>query len=345
MNLRYHKWLEIEVTHTYFVDNICSVLNLVPTAATAHLFKNYQILAKRHANTLSFYVGLVEGATLDILTQFEGISSLYFQVMQEDSLFFSYTDIEFSREEKLLFFSNLNKNAGATQLQLGQFTNASNLLTRRPEVFALNLKPSDTQLEIKALDGRTVILEDVSNAENPNYTINLSGQESAVYQLFLNSELIDLFFMTPERLDSYTIGVIQIDMHSLKQNYMDGFTYQLAFDARAVHRQYKIVLPTTRQIDVSTIEIKGMENEKYNGPVKENLMGDQMVEVFTSDIPLKLKIQLEKHPQLYMTYTSELSNRANDLELKLPNPSAENISKNNNESDEVSFVSSTIIYV
>lgn len=345
MDVRYFKWLELEVTHTYFIHNVCSVLRLVPTSATAQIFKNYQILLKRYANKLSFYVGLTEGESLDVLTQFEGISNLYFQVLQEDNFFFSYTDIEFSNEEELLFFSNLNKDAGATQLQLSQFTNQTDLVSKRAEIFTVSLKPNDTLLEVKTLDGTVVINEDVTNAENPNYVINLSNQESGVYQLWLNGELTDTFFMTSESLEPNVIGVIQLDMESLKNNYQDGLTYHIDFDARAVHRQYKIVLPTARKIEVSSLEIMGMENEEYDGPVKEKLIGEQMAEVFTSDIPLQLKLELDKHPQLNVTYTSEFSNRTSELEIKLPNPGVELITKNTNEENEVSFFSSTIIYV
>jgi hypothetical protein len=345
MDIRYYKWLELEVTHTYFKDNICSVLSLVPTSATAQIFNNYQILLKRHENKVSLYIGLAEDESLDILTHFEGISNLYFQVLQEDNFFFSYTDIEFLTEEKLLFFSNLNKDPGATQLQLAKFTNESDLLTRRPEVFAISLKPSDTLIEVKALDGSSVISEDVTNAENPNYVVNLEHQESGVYQLYLNSELLDTFFMTSESTPLNTIGMVQLNMESFKNDYKEGLTHHIDFDARFVHRKYKVVLPATRRIEVTKIEIQGMESETYDGPVKENLMGEQMADVFTSDIPLQLKMELDKHPQLNVAYISEFSNRNNELEIKLPNPSVEQISKNTNEENEVSFYSSTIIYV
>lgn len=345
MNLRYHKWLDLEVTHTYFKDNICSVLRLVPTSETAQIFKNYQILLKTHEDKVSFYIGLAAEESLDVLTHFEGISNLYFQVLLEDNFFFSYTDIEFSSEEKLLFYSNLNKDAGASQLQGSQFTNETDLVSKRPEVFRINLKPNDTHLEVKNSDGSVVISEDVSNVENPNYVINLGNQESGVFQLFLNGELKETFFMTSEKMQLNAIGVIQLQMESLKNNYQDGLTYHIDFDARAVHRQYKVVLPTTRNIEVTTMEIQGMENEKYNGPVKEKLMGDQIAEVFTSDIPLQLKIELDKHPQLNVAYVSEFSSRNNELEIKLPNPGVERITKNINEENEVSFFSSTIIYV
>jgi len=345
MNVRYHKWLELEVTHTYFIHNICSVLRLVPTSATAQIFKNYEILLKRHLNTVSFFVGLTEGASLDILKQFEGISNLYFQVLQEDNFFFSYTDIEYSNEEEFLFFSNLNKDAGATQLQGSNSTNETDLVSKRPEVFNVSLKSDDSLLEVKTLEGTVVISEAVSNAQNPNYVVNLSSQESGVYQLWLSGELMDTFFMTSERMELTAIGVIQLQMESLKNNYEDGFTYHIDFNARAVHRQYKVVLPTERKIELSTIEILGMEGEKYNGPIKEKLIGDQVAEVFTSDVPLQLKEALDKHPQLNVIYKSEFSSRTNELEIKLPNPGLERITKNINEENEVSFFSSTIIYV
>ena len=345
MDIRYHKWLELEVTHTYFKDNVCSVLNTVPTGTTAQLFKNYQILLKRHANKLSLFVGLAEGESLDVLKQFEGISNLYFQILQEDNFFFSYTDFAFSIEEELLFFSNLNKEASANQLQQSQFTNKTDLVSKRPDVFSIGLKTEDTSLEIKNSEGTSIINEAVSNAENPNYVVNLSGQESGVYQLFINGQLMDTFYMNSERFIQNTIGVIQLNMESLKNSYEDGLTYHIDFDSRLVHRQYKVVLPTARKIEVTTMEIQGMEGEKYEGPVKEKLIGDQTAEVFTSDIPLQLKIELDKHPQLNVVYTSEFSNRTNELEIKLPNPGLEGITKNINEENEVSFFSSTIIYV
>ena len=345
MDVKYYKWLELEVTHTYFTNNICSVLKLFPTIETSQIFKNYQILHRKQENKVSFYVGLPEGESLDVLTQFEGISNLYFQVLLEDNLFFNYTDIEFSNEVELLFFSNLNKDASASQLQQSEFTNATDLVSIKPQAFAITLNPDVTLLEVKSLDGIVLISEDVSNTENTSYPVNLSNQESGVYQLFLNGALYDTFFMSPDSMELNPIGVVQLHMDSLKTNYKDGLTYHIDFTAKAVHRKYKIVLPTTRKIEVNTMEIKGMENEKYVGPVKENLMGEQTAEVFTSDIPLPLKAELDKHPQLNLVYVSEFSNRTDELEMKLPNPGVELITKNTNEENEVSFFSSTIIYV
>lgn len=300
---------------------------------------------KKHENLVSLYVGLAEGESLDVLTHLEGITTLDFQVLQEDNYFFSYTDIEFSNEEQLLFFTNLNNDPNAFQLQLSQFTNERDLVSKKPEVFSINLKSSDTLLEVKTIDGSVVISEAVSNVENPNYVINLSNQESGVYQMSLNGELMDTFFMTSERIDLNAIGIIQLDMNSLKANYKDGLRYHIDFDARAVHREYKVVLPTVRKIEVTSMEIQGMENEKYQGPVKEKLIGEQMAQVFTSDIPLPLKLELDEHPQLNVTYISEFSNRTSELEIKLPNPGVERITKSTNEGNEVSFSSSTIIYV
>ena len=237
MDVKYYKWLELEVTHTYFTNNICSVLKLVPAMETSQIFKNYQILQRRQDNTVSFYVGLPEGESLDVLTQFEGISTLNFQVLLEDHLFFNYTDIEFSNEEELLFFSNLNKDASATQLQQSDFTNTNDLVSIKPQSFAVNLDSDDTLLEVKNSDGIVLISEDLSNTEFASYPVNLSNQESGVYQLFLNGALKESFFISPDSIALNTIGVVQLHMDSLKTNYKDGLTYHIDFNAIAAHRK------------------------------------------------------------------------------------------------------------
>ncbi|MBL4662485.1 MAG: hypothetical protein JKY22_02735 [Flavobacteriaceae bacterium] len=343
MNIKYHKWLELEVTHNYFPDGICSILNIIPTQNSIRIFENYQILLKKHANTVAFYIGLNDEESLDVSKHFEGISNLYFQVLLEDNLFFNYTDIDFPNEDQTFIFSNKNKDNSA--LQLSEFTSASDLVSIRKETFNINLEEGNTQLEVKNSSGLVVINKNISNTTASNYSINLSSEENGMYELFLNSESHGQFFKCTEQLDANCIGIIQLNIETLRHTYENGMKYHIDFYAQTVYRKYKIAVPDTRKMEITTMEIQGMENEKYTGPIEEKLMGNQMVSVFTSNIPLQVKLQLEKHPQLNIAYTSEFSNRASDLELKLPNPSTENINTNTNEENEVSFYSSTIIHV
>lgn len=91
--------------------------------------------------------------------------------------------------------------------------------------------------------------------------------------------------------------------------------------------------------------ISGINDEKYQGPTDQQIIGGQTAQVFITSDPLQLQNKLEKSPQLLVTYSNDFSHRKNEMEIKLPNPDAEQVKKYNQGENEGSFFSSTIVYV
>ena len=345
MNVNYHKWLDCEITHNYFTDGICPIFSLTPMQGTTKMLRNFNILLNKQLNIHTLYSGLNNGAIFDIATQFNGITNLYFQITVDDAAFFSYTNLNSNIVDPLLYFSNTGNQINPQQLHSSSVVTNDEFVNNRPNKFTITLPSGETKLEIKSIAGTTVIEQQLSNPNELNYLLDLSQQEDDAYELWVNDELREKFFKSSEELISNTIGIIHLNMEAIIANYADGLKYKIDFVTRSVFWRYKIVVPESRKIEVAQMGIKGMDTEAYEGPVEEALMGNQMAQIFTSNVPMPLKQQLKKYPQLSMSYTSEFSNRTTELEIKLPNPGIENITKNNNEEGEDSFFSSTIIYV
>ena len=65
------------------------------------------------------------------------------------------------------------------------------------------------------------------------------------------------------------------------------------------------------------MNISGLTDEKYQGPVEQEIIGGQTAQVFTTANPLPLQNKLEESPQLQVTYSNDFSNRKNQMEIKL----------------------------
>jgi len=306
---------------------------------------NFNILLNKQQNIHSFYAGLNNGTVFDITEQFNGISNLFFQLTVDDATFFNYTNLNANSVEPLLYFSNTGNQINPQQLHSSPVVTNDEFLDNRPNKFTIPLPSGETKLEIKSTVGMAVIEHQLSNPSDRDYHLDLSQYEDGAYELWVNDELLEKFFKSSEKLVPNAIGIIHLNMKSLIANYEDRLNYKIDFNARSVFWRYMVVVPESRKIEVTQMEITGMSTEAYEGPVDEEIVGNQTAHVFTSSIPMQLKQQLETYPQLRISYTNEFSNRTTELELKLPNPGIENITKNNHEESEDSFFSSTIIYV
>jgi hypothetical protein len=344
MNINYYKWLEFEVTHSYFPDGVSSIFSLIPFEDTGRLMHNYNMLLNAQRNSVSFYAGIDNEAEFLISQQFEGITNLYFQLIVTEATFFNYTNLKPTSEEQLCFLTNLNSVDEEFQLHRSEFVSEIDQISSLPKRFNYSIPAGDSILEVKTENGAVVFVQEFSNSGPINYLVNLDQLEDGAYELWLNNQLGRKFFLSNQSLDVSCIGVVQINMETLISHNKDSLKYHIDFDSRSVHWRYKIVVPASRKIEVQQMSITGIAGENYEGPIEEPLMADQTASIFTSDIALPLKYSMETTPILKITYTSNFSDNGT-LELKLPIPGAESISKNTNEENEDSFFSSTIIYV
>lgn len=136
MNIQYHKWLDVEVTNSYFAEGVCPVFKLIPFPDIAERLRNYNILIQKKNNIFSFYTGIPQETTFDIATEFSTLNDLYFQLVLEDTLFFSYTGIPSLEAQQIFYFINSET---ATTLQKSLFVSEKDIVDYRPQNFNLAL--------------------------------------------------------------------------------------------------------------------------------------------------------------------------------------------------------------
>jgi len=345
MNVKYHKSFECEINHTYFSDGVSSIFSLVPLKETARILKNYDILLEKQQHLFSFYTGLKAEDTFEIDTQFSGVSNLYFQLVADDPSFFSYTNVKARSESQVYYFSNENTTKEQQQLHDSNGVTAQDLISLKPQIFNVEIPSGEFHLQVKRSSGEVVIDEQMSKPQKLSYTVDLRSHENGRYELWLNDKIHEQFFMSNEQLPSNCIGVVQLNIDVLQKNYVSDLRYSIQFNSQSAYWRYKVVVADSRKINVVDMRITGVEDEIYGGPIDQEIIGGQAAQIFTSKTPMALHKNLEEHPQLIVSYANGFSNRTNELEIKLPNPGIENITMNNNEENEKSFFSSTIVYV
>lgn len=335
----------MEVTNSYFANGICSGLHFVPFNQTSKQMNNYQILIKKDRNKFSFYVGVMESESFSISNCFQGLNELYLQFVNEDYLFFNYTDIPNINDEERYYFGNSINRKTANSIHKSEFVTKEDRIQYRQKTFTIQLPDNEVKIELKNSLGELVVSEIVNGNIDRNYFFNLKHCFDGLYQLWINNKLLQTFFITDELLNKDCIGIIKLDMDSIITKDDSQSEYKINFNARSVYWQYQIVIPKSRKIKVAEMKVIGLDNEEYIGPIEQEVIGGQISQVYTSAKAVQLQNKLEINPQLKVTYSNNFSNRKNQLDIKLPNPNAEQIRKYGQGEGEESFCSSTIVYV
>ena len=345
MNLNYHKWLDFEVTNSYFSSGESSGFHLVPFQKTTRQMKNYEIMMKKGSNRISFYAGIGVAETFVIDTEFKGLNDLYFQLINEDHLFFNYTDVPFVNDNELYYYENGINSSEPNLFHKSDYVNKEDLIGYKPKKFNIQLSGNEVKIEVKTGAGKIINSTIISGSDVKNYLVNLTHYDDGVYQLWMNDELQETFFISNEEIVKGCMGIIKIDVNKIIIQYQNELKYSIKFNARFVYWQYQVVVPKSRKIEVFEMNVLGIDNEEYIGPIEKEIIGGQTAQVFTTSKAMQLQNKLETNPQLTVTYSNEFSNRKNELELKLPNPEAEQIKKYNQGENEGSFFLPTIVYV
>lgn len=345
MNITYHKWLDIEVMNSYFPDAVCKDLSIIPLAETSRRLDNYNILLHKKENVFSFFAGISEASEFSVIDDFKDLEELHFQVLVSADLFFNYTNLTKPAENELYYFSNDYSSEENNKIHAETFVSELDIIRSRAKIFTFELAAESKSLQIKNNKDEIILNEDLSNNTLTFYPINLSSYNDGLYELYIDNKLNEKIFISDSAFANNCMGVLSINIDSLKINFSEALKYMINFNVRSVFWQYKIVVPGTRKIEVLSMEIKGGSQETYDGPIEEPIVGGQIAKIFTSNTLLALQYKLENNPQLVLSYSSEFSNKKDELEINLPNADVENLGKFNTGEHADAFFSSTIIYV
>jgi len=345
MDVVYHKWLELEMTHNYFPNGICSVFRMMPFESTVKSCKNYEIRFSKKNNKMSLFAGSNAQETFDVVTTFSGLESLYFQVLIDDPLFYNYSQIPSIGEEQIFYFENGKNSTNPSVLHKDSFVGQGDLMNKKPLKFNISIPSgTETKIQVKLASGE-VIVESTIEEGMQTYPVNLSQFNEGVFEIWLDGEMQERFFACGGDLPMNCIGVFHLDVEKLKPIYEDGLKYSINVEVRSVFWEYKVIVSESRKIDVHAMEVIGSDTKKYSGPVENEVIGGQKAQMFTSNEARQLQQKLVEAPQLHMTYSNDSSTSQNQLEIKMPNPSPDALKKFTQGENAGAFYVSTIIYV
>lgn len=344
MNVSYHKWLEIEVLHSYFEKDICRDISIIPLGETVKKLENYNILFRNQENVFSFFAGIKADHTFAIAEVFEGLEDLNFQLVTQDPVFFNYTNLTPLFEDKIYYFSSEKESETDNSLHNNTAASEQELVAFSPKKFDQNIEDGVTSIDVTNSQNETAFTANLEGSPE-SVIVDLSPFDDGVYNIKENGNLKKRVFCTDDRFNAGAIGVINLNIKSILDNSSGENEYTIRFNAREVFWQYQVVVPMSRNLEVHSMEIKGMADEIYDGPEKITIVGGEDAGVYTSNIPMALRDKTDKNPVLLVSYSGEHSNRTDDLELKLPLPNSEQLKIFNTGENEGSFYSTTIIYV
>jgi hypothetical protein len=106
MNTKYYKFLELEVTHSYFPLGVSSEFKLLPLSDSARKLQNYNIIINQQNNLFSFYCGTADEDTFDLAAELAQLDTLHFQLIHGDILFKNYTADTHLNNNDILYLKN-----------------------------------------------------------------------------------------------------------------------------------------------------------------------------------------------------------------------------------------------
>ena len=141
------------------------------------------------------------------------------------------------------------------------------------------------------------------------------------------------------------IGILKLNVAQIINDPSEISLLRLQFKAREVFWQYQIIISNNRNMEVKLIRILGIHQEVYNGPIEKQIVGGQAALIYTSPSPLALQQRPQTNPELAISYIDMDTNRDDELKIKLPQPSVEQIAKYITLEGLEGLMSTTIIYV
>lgn len=330
-------WLTLTIEHEYFKEGICPIFDLIPTASTRNVLKNYDIHIRKLANQYQAYVGLTASkAVWEVLPT----SDLFFQLIHTDPYFNSYTEVPLdTSKDHLVFLTNANQTQGPEGNTVLSATYLPVQSLRFQVETATDLK---NQVVVKNSEG-TEVFNQLTAEKQSRLSINIEAFGSGLYELWIDKKLAKTFFGTSESLEEACYGILQLQMHpiitALAAQRIPELTAR--FSARQTYWQYAVVVPEYKKIVVHDMQVEGAENTLYSGP-EEKKIGTASAKVFTSPNAIKLSQNIRGSPLLKMKYSNEFSAAVLELDLKMPLPKASAVFPQKTAN---AFYAQTIFYI
>ncbi len=241
LHFQYHfgEFLGVVFTHSYYMDMKCKDLQIVPTAETANLLRNYQLIFKENIGGDGFKIAFLKNeetqSSLNVLNKMNA-KVLRFKISVKNKSFQNFTDIALSWD-KILFITNKNeksksKNAGEYELL------EEKQQLNRLDIYRLN-QTIRTNKEVKLKDdkGKITLLS------GPQAGLTASTLSQGRYEIETDKNKTELYYLS-EAIDDW--GVLEIDLELLKNQYSQrkeaekAIEYKIPFQSRTTYWNYII---------------------------------------------------------------------------------------------------------
>ncbi|KAA3623781.1 MAG: hypothetical protein DWP94_05335 [Flavobacterium sp.] len=122
--MQYHKFLELEILHSYFPNGISESFRISPLPISVRDLQNYNIQMNANKNIFTFYCGVSESENFDLTEALNGLNTLQFQLYHEDDNFKNYTSNIPLNNTHIL---NLKNSPGEVEIQIEQALRSENV--------------------------------------------------------------------------------------------------------------------------------------------------------------------------------------------------------------------------
>lgn len=342
MHKEHIHWFTFLIEHLYFNNKECTVFDLIPLQQTQRTLKNYGIRFQKFKNQ---YLAYAEAApSKKIWDELAYADDLFFQLINTDATFDNYTDVALPKKANTILYATNEKvvNRFANQ----PIITVKNTLPIGALRFSVPVSKEKSVSVIIKSNGQE-IFNQVSPEKQSTAFIDIQVHGTGVYELWIDNELANTFFGTSERLSTNCYGILHINMRnaveSLRENTLP--IVQLHFDARATFREYVVIIPKEKKIDIKNMEIESANNEKYGDVEQKKVLGNEEASnVFTTTNAIPLYQKAKEHSVLKIQYANQFSDVVTELDIPMPVPSATSLITKQVNNENV-YYSQTIIYV
>ncbi|WP_123803447.1 hypothetical protein [Flavivirga aquatica] len=340
--MSHQHWFTLGIEHQYFYNNACSVFELLPVKETQRIMKNYGIRFQKLGN---LYRGYAEvGTSKKIWEELQTAEDLYFQLINTDPNFDSYTNVPLPKKEETLTYITNSEITNRLNKEESVIPNSD--LDIRQLRFNVSVQATETvSVVIKNSQGQTVFNQ-VSPQNQSYVSVNISALGTGIYQLWIDDALLSTFLGTSEPIEVNCYGILHIQMRNILESLKENTVpiLKVNFEPRATFWEYIVIVSQDKKIEIQEMSIESVNSEKYLGPEERIVMENNLSHVFTSANTIKLYQKPEKHDVLKIRYTNQFSDTLLELDMKMPVPAASSLIIKNKNNENL-YYSQTIIYV
>lgn len=170
MTVTYFKFLELEITHSFYPNGVSEHFKISPLPISERDIQNYNIKINVNRNIFTFYCGISETENFDLAEALNGLNTLHFQFYHEDINFKNYTSNIPLNNTDILYLKN---SPGEEELQLDH-------------------APPNGDLPLYTIGVLLLDIHDIVSENNPNKKLKLSFKSRELlwqYQIILRENM------------------------------------------------------------------------------------------------------------------------------------------------------------